>query len=130
MIGHVRTWEFLNYLALGIRSHVRCTPTVHDDACDLLQTFNALVMPRAYMHVDWELGKLHYVIIRAFASIGPSEPSTWAMEQLSHEVSHTVDVIWVFDPSTRIWRVMKDRLGTYDVLYHSKAMEIRDAECL
>ena len=97
------------------------TPKSFTDAREALALFNTLMLPRGYMYVDPH-GLLHVVLIAVHERHDPNDPQAWitSRARLPHEVSYIADVIWAYDPSTRIWRTVKDRTGEYPTTYVSK----------
>lgn len=91
----------------------RMPPCVGRD--DHVETFNALMLPRAYVHVA-EDGLVHVIVIKFAVDIDNSRPETFATRPLPIGVQHSADVIWRFDPGTGLWNTLKDKTGAFSSL--------------
>lgn len=85
---------------------------------DAIATFNALALPRGYIHVC-DAGLVHLIYINVKTSVFKFSGMTAGMtENFGMESSHLADVIWSFEAQTGIWKIKKDRYGTYESCPH------------
>jgi hypothetical protein len=82
---------------------------------DYIETFNALMLPKAYVHVD-DADLVHIVVIKFTSSINGDDSSTFTLAALPLGVQHHADIIWRFDPATGLWNTLKDRTGDFSSL--------------
>jgi hypothetical protein len=91
----------------------------NDSRCnvgDLIAEFNALMLPKGYVHVD-ESGLVHLVLIgNRLAKHGVSDNRVRWSFSLPAAALYTADVVWQFEPLTGLWDVLKDRTGVFQPL--------------
>lgn len=73
---------------------------------DCFHYVNALLIPRAYIHVD-DKKLIHLVVIKA-------SPDIQFDVNMPSGTLWTADVVWRFNPMSGEWHVMKDRNGDYE----------------
>lgn len=102
-----------------IRRIVRCchsgitVPSTYDECTDLVNTFNALALPKGFVHVNAE-AQVHLVRFVAPRSTGVRQAffvHGWSMGMLCE-----FDFVWDFDQLGRKWYVVKDRSGVFERL--------------
>jgi hypothetical protein len=99
MMGSSAKNKFLGNLIFRIK---QASP---EGRSDLLETFNALTLPKYFMVLTDDMIHLVYI-----------GKETVELSRLPTMLSHTADVIWHFEPFTGIWNIAKDRTGSFQSL--------------
>ena len=84
--------------------------SVKQSVTDLVNTFNALALPKGYVYICPD-DMIHVVMINNSLNSTSLQESIPLAYKLGSQVSHEADIIWDFEPMTGLWRTLKDRTG-------------------
>jgi hypothetical protein len=80
---------------------------------EAIHNFNSVMMPRLQFIARDPDGLVHLVRIKQLSTLDDAL-GTW--DRLPKEITHLIGFAWIFDPTTGLWHIVKDRTGVYESL--------------